>query len=66
MPDYLVSIEERNKAMEFIRRTVLFTGVACPECGEELHYKGNAFLATYPPQREVVCPSCGWKGSVLA
>jgi len=40
------------------------SGVACPECGEELLVDNTKVLASYPPQREVKCPKCGYFGSI--
>lgn len=41
-------------------------GIACPECGEELHDHGNEVLTSIPPRRNVNCPSCGFMSSRIA
>jgi predicted RNA-binding Zn-ribbon protein involved in translation (DUF1610 family) len=39
-------------------------GIACPECGEELHDSDDfCTLISNPPQIPVKCPKCGWTGS---
>lgn len=43
------------------------TGIACPECdGGELYDTDGSLLCSSPPQKNVVCISCGWKGYRLA
>jgi len=38
-------------------------GIACPICGKEL-WDSNPMitLASYPPQKNVQCPECGYVG----
>jgi len=61
----LTPIEEHNKAI--LNRVAPMAsrpnGLACPECGAELcdTHQGIT-LASLPPQKDVHCPSCGWKG----
>ena len=38
-------------------------GIACPKCGEELLEERGMILLTDPPQTEIHCEACGWRGS---
>jgi DNA-directed RNA polymerase subunit RPC12/RpoP len=39
------------------------TGIACDECGTELHYLNpELLLMSSPPKRDVHCPQCGFRG----
>jgi hypothetical protein len=61
----LKSIEEHNDTVFATYEPVNSTGVACPKCGNELYYKGNEILTTYPPQRNVKCLSCKYQGTIF-
>lgn len=38
-------------------------GIACPECGLELWDSSPGLVLTSnPPQRNVHCPACKWRG----
>lgn len=38
-------------------------GIACPKCGEELlDSTPNIVLTSNPPQYNVNCPKCGYRG----
>jgi len=38
-------------------------GLACPECGEELYdVNPDMVLTSMPPQLNVACTNCVWKG----
>jgi len=38
-------------------------GIACPECGHELvDSRPMIVLDSYPPQLEISCPTCNYKG----
>ena len=42
-------------------------GVACPMCGKELWDSDpKMMLTTNPPQKNVHCPACGYRGYRLA
>lgn len=42
-------------------------GIACPECGKELWDSDPMItLTSYPPQKNVHCSGCGYKGYRLA
>lgn len=47
---------------EALRRPHL-NDIACPNCGKEL-WDSNpmVILASNPPQKDVHCPTCGYKG----
>lgn len=40
------------------------TGIACPECGEELHANFTMMLVVSPPQYESWCNGCKWRGHI--
>jgi DNA-directed RNA polymerase subunit RPC12/RpoP len=41
--------------------------IKCPNCGAELwDSRPNLILTSYPPQKDVHCPVCGYKGYRLA
>ena len=66
----LKSLEEHNA--EAHRRHRLATelhanGIACPKCGKELWDSQPMMLLTsYPPQRDIRCPVCNYRGYRLA
>lgn len=37
-------------------------GIACPECGEEMHQDCTVMYSTYPPQEVIWCPKCTIEG----
>ena len=42
-------------------------GLACPKCGTELvDSSPNTVLTSNPPQKNVHCPTCEWKGYRIA
>lgn len=42
-------------------------GLACPECGEELYDSAPMItLTSFPPQKDVHCASCDFKGYRIA
>ncbi len=51
-------------AIRYVERENGRIGIACDECGHEL--KGeNVLLLTHPPQRNIWCDKCGYKGRVF-
>lgn len=61
----LRSLEEHNKkALAFYRLKRADTGIACPECGEELT-DTNPYITLhgFPPQKLVHCDKCKWFGA---
>lgn len=42
------------------------SGVRCNGCGKELRIDLSALLLSDPPQRNIWCGNCGWRGCVLA
>lgn len=47
-------IEERRRAADKVE-----TGVACPDCGNEMVFVNpHAINASIPPSRTVKCPNC--------
>ena len=63
----LVPLDEYNK-LAFERHlrakdNPTATGIACPRCGSELHDKyKDVVLTSSPPQKNVVCFTCGYTG----
>jgi predicted RNA-binding Zn-ribbon protein involved in translation (DUF1610 family) len=67
---FLRTVQEQNAAVLALKpkfcgsRRRVMTGIACPQCGEEV-------AETAPPERvpsnpqimKIECPACGWKGS---
>jgi len=42
-------------------------GIACPDCGKELWDSSPMItLTSAPPQKDVHCPECGYRGYRLA
>lgn len=64
----LKSVEEHNSEIHSSYRSVnkWSTGVACPQCGTELHFVNNNLLLSYPAQRSVKCLECPYVGNILA
>jgi hypothetical protein len=64
------SLEDFNAEQ---RKMVIFAtephpnGIACPECDEEL-WDSNPMvtLTSYPAQKNIHCPLCGYKGYRIA
>lgn len=41
-------------------------GIACPKCGLELWDSNPMIVLTSdPPQKNIHCPACGWRGYCL-
>ena len=60
----LRSWEEHKKAeREFYNKRFVESGIACPECGEELLVDRWVVLTSYPPQKAYHCEKCGWHGT---
>lgn len=44
-----------------------YNGIACPGCGRELmDTNPSVILCSNPPQKDVHCPHCRWRGQRLA
>lgn len=42
-------------------------GIACPECGEELWDSNpSCTLTSNPPQKNIHCPNCNYRGFRIA
>jgi len=64
----MISLDDynENKQVRFDAGIPLPTGIACPDCGDEL-YDVSPFEVIKadkdnPPRKEVACQSCGFKG----
>jgi hypothetical protein len=42
------------------------TGIACPECAQELVDEGDQLFSRIPPMKRVSCLACGFSKVVLA
>lgn len=65
----LRSLEEVNayRTTAYFDKMKPFTsGIACPKCGVELHEHHHVIHTYEPPRTQVSCPSCSWKGTVVA
>lgn len=61
----LISLEEHDHKARIRYHEPKRTGIACPECGEELVLSGSTVLLTCPPQYPVKCSVCDWTGIKL-
>lgn len=66
----LKSLEEHNRQIldyyaeqEELRRKGRANGIACPECGKELVDNIEITLMSNPPQKQIWCPNCNYKGT---
>lgn len=61
----LKTLEEHNKDALRLRLNQYLTGVKCPKCDTELQYvnRNLAYLSN-PPQYEVKCYECEFKGKI--
>lgn len=64
--DKLKTLDEFNKERQQLhRKTESYpkrNGIECPKCGEELMDADDTILLSNPPQRNVVCSSCDFRG----
>jgi len=64
------SLEEFNKDQRERTRILndpCANGIGCPECGKELWDSNpDVMLTSYPPQKNVHCPECGYTGYRIA
>lgn len=62
------SLDEWNVEAAARYRTVNYraNGIACPCCGTEMVDADDMILTSDPPQRNVVCPGCDFKGYRIA
>lgn len=56
------TLDEHNQIMRKVNRMKYGVGVACPKCGAEMISSDDTILASNPPQRNVHCADCGYKG----
>lgn len=56
--------QERQQIHALMRQAMEKTDVACPGCGTEMVYSGDAYT-TNVTCRPVRCPSCGKRGNKL-
>ena len=62
------TLEEHNKEQEERYRVANGTapranGIACPDCGKELMDSCPVIILTsMPPQKNIHCPYCGYRG----
>ena len=62
----LKTIDQHNEAVWKQMMEKSGTGVACPECddGSEMIWVDDIVLASYPPQKNVICPVCNHKDRI--
>lgn len=57
--------KEKQKFYDFMNNNR--TGIACPQCGDEmLETNPGVILTSNPPQKNVHCPTCKYKSYILA
>jgi DNA-directed RNA polymerase subunit RPC12/RpoP len=55
--------KERQKIYDNYRTEYpKLNGIACPECESELYDTDDMTLASNPPQKNVRCKNCGFRG----
>ncbi len=53
----------KRKEVKPFNNSPVLNGIECPQCGEELYDSTpNTILASHPPQKNVHCHNCGYKG----
>ena len=53
--------EDRRKNYKFDKPITHYNGIACPECGKEMYDSNPQLeLTSYPPQKHIRCPKCGY------
>ncbi len=69
----MLTLEEHNqrrmnnhKLLEIMKKPHP-NGIACPECGKELWDSNPMFIkASIPPQLDIHCPACDYRGYRIA
>ena len=61
----LKTIEEHNIQIIEKQNNWSNTGVQCPHCGDEMHYKDHNVLMTNPPMRAVHCKTCKYSTTLF-
>lgn len=61
------TIDQHNKEKQKFYKSLelKLSGIICPECDNEMVYKNNCILASYPPKRTVICKECRYKTNVI-
>ena len=64
MKKTLITLEEFNQiAIEAYKIVELgLNGIECPKCGSELFDEGNIQSLSNPPQKNIYCKNCNYKG----
>ncbi|MFA5031204.1 MAG: hypothetical protein WC495_06490, partial [Patescibacteria group bacterium] len=65
----LKTVEEYNEEMRKLYQQLEHpqkSGLACPQCGEELLKDTSLVYTSYPPQISVDCPKCKWHGTIIS
>lgn len=67
MIDLLEYNAERRKLYNMPGTEPVANGIACPKCGKELtDINPLVLLLSHPPQKDVYCINCGYKGFRIA
>ncbi len=68
MKNKLTKLDEFNsiRSIVYDLDKSILSEIECPKCGNELLYSDNTILTSYPPQRNIHCPKCSYKGYKLA
>lgn len=69
----LEPLEEFNADRAKIYQPIVYSlplpipnGLACPECGKELMDSDGMILTSNPPQRNIQCSDCDYRGYRIA
>jgi DNA-directed RNA polymerase subunit RPC12/RpoP len=55
--------KEYHERRNYTKSSEYSTGIACDKCKHELSFTSpNLVLMSSPPQKNVECPNCGFKG----
>lgn len=61
----LKTIEEHNAEVLDSFKERNNTGVACPNCDNELQFADSMILLSYPAQKKVVCFECNYTTNIF-
>ena len=68
-PKKLISLKDHEK--RFLKNHKRLekwqpSGIACPDCGQELEVDCFNVLLSSPPKRQLGCKNCGYRGSTFS
>ena len=64
------TLEQHNtecmEIAEYYNQYPKSNGIECPECKHELVDIDDMILTSNPPQKNIACPKCKWRGYRIA